>query len=76
LKAELISHFDGYIRVNPNDNITDTLDKIRSELEKSSQEEIEKQVYQRFDYIVCPACRDDVEKFLAPGPYSQTEERL
>jgi hypothetical protein len=67
LKAELISHFDGYIRVNPNDNIEETMDKINSELEKLNGDEIEKQVYQKFDYLVCPPCRDEVERFLEPG---------
>ncbi|OGC93756.1 MAG: hypothetical protein A2W25_06480 [candidate division Zixibacteria bacterium RBG_16_53_22] len=69
LKAELISHYDGYIRVNPNDSMTATLDKINSELSKLTEDEIERQVYRKFEYLVCPACRDEVEKFLL------TEER-
>ena len=69
LKAELISHFDGYIPANPKDTLTATLDKIHSELDKLTEDEIEKQVYQKFEYLVCPACRDEVEKFLL------TEER-
>jgi DNA-directed RNA polymerase subunit RPC12/RpoP len=66
LKAELISHFDGYIRVNPDDSITRMLEKINSEMESMTEDEIEKQVYQKFEYIICPACRDEVERFLQP----------
>ncbi len=76
LKAELISHFDGYIRVNPNESIEETIDKIHSKLEKINGDEIEKQVYQKFEYLVCPPCRDEVEKFLSPGPGGRPEEQL
>jgi hypothetical protein len=67
LKAELISNFDGYIRVKPDDSLSKTLDKIHSELEKMSESDIEKQVYQKFEYLVCPPCRDELENFLSPG---------
>jgi ribosomal protein S27E len=75
LKAELISHFDGYIRVNPNENLEQTVDKINSELEKLNEDDIEKQVYQKFEYLVCPTCRDEVETFLSTGGSGRPEEQ-
>jgi hypothetical protein len=69
LKAELISHYDGYIRVNPNNDIGQTLDKTNADLEGLTEEEIEKQVYQKFEYIICVSCRDEMERYLQAEEY-------
>jgi DNA-directed RNA polymerase subunit RPC12/RpoP len=66
LKAELTSHFDGYIGVNQRESLASILDKVNSQLEKLTEDEIENQVYRKFEYIVCPPCRDEVESFLRP----------
>ncbi len=64
LKAELVSHFDGYIDVSGKKGLGEIIDKINDDLSGLSEKEIEKQVYQKFEYIVCPVCRDEIEGFL------------
>jgi hypothetical protein len=63
LKAELISHFDGHIQES-RENLAELVEKIEQQMEKMTEEQLEKQVYQKFDYLVCPACRDEIERFL------------
>jgi len=63
LKAELISSFDGYI---PDDNIElgEKIREIEDEVERLSEEKLAEQVYKKFEYYVCPECRDDIDEFL------------
>jgi hypothetical protein len=63
LRAELISRFDGYIQDKGKD-LDETLEKIESDVAGMSEEELEKQVYQKIEYIVCSSCRDEIERFL------------
>jgi DNA-directed RNA polymerase subunit RPC12/RpoP len=65
LKAELISHFDGHIDVSGKKGLDEVIDKINEDLAGLAQKQIENQVYQKFEYIVCPSCRDEIENFLA-----------
>lgn len=65
LKAELISRFDGYIS-GKSGSLQETLDKLGAEIGDMSEKELGKQVYQKFEYIVCPSCRDDLERLLSP----------
>ena len=67
LKAELISEFDGYIYADEKINLKDFIDKVNLELEDRSPEEIEEQVYKKFEYLVCPGCRDELDRFLDIG---------
>jgi DNA-directed RNA polymerase subunit RPC12/RpoP len=64
IKAELISHFDGYIR-GSNKGLKELVGEIETLTENMTAEELEKQIYQKFEYIVCPSCRDEIEKFLS-----------
>ena len=64
LRAELVSAFDGYIYSNEKTDLKDLIDKLDIELEGQSPEEIEEQVYKKFEYLICPACRDKLDKFL------------
>jgi hypothetical protein len=64
LKAELVSAFDGYIYSNEKTDLKGLIDKVNNELEGQSPEEIEEQVYKKFEYLVCPACRDQLDKSL------------
>ena len=64
LKAELISHFDGYIDVSGKKGLKEIIDKINMDLSGLTKKQIEKQVYQKFEYIICPDCRDEIEAFL------------
>ena len=65
LKAELLSHFDGHIR-GGNKGLGELVEEIESLMKNMTEEELEKQIYQKFEYIVCPSCRDEIEHFLAP----------
>jgi DNA-directed RNA polymerase subunit RPC12/RpoP len=65
IKAELLSHFDGHIR-DSGESLAELVEKIERDMENVSEEQLEKQIYQKFDYIVCPACRDEIERFLQP----------
>lgn len=64
LKAELISAFDGYIYSDEKTDLRDFIDKVNIEVEGQSPEEIEEQIYKKFEYLVCVRCRDEVDKFL------------
>ncbi len=64
LKAELISYFDGHIDVSGKKGLEEVIDKINEDLAGLSEKQIQKQVYQKFEYIVCPVCRDEIEGFL------------
>ena len=67
LKAELISAFDGYICSDEKTDLKDFIDKVNVELEGQSPEEIEEQVYKKFGYLVCPGCRDELDRLLDAG---------
>ena len=62
MKAELVSHFDGYIESTK--DLSQTLSEINGELEKMTGDQIEKQIYQKFEYLVCQTCRDELARFL------------
>jgi hypothetical protein len=64
LKAELISAFDGYIYSDEKINLDDLIDRAALELEGQSPEEIEEQVYKKFEYLICAGCRDELDKLL------------
>jgi hypothetical protein len=64
MKAELISHFDGYIR-GGGKSLKELLEEIKIRTEDMTEEDLEKQIYQKFEYLVCPACRDEIERFLS-----------
>ncbi len=65
LKAELTSHFDGYITVS-REPLGDLVEEIEAQMEELSEEDLEKQIYQKFEYLVCPPCRDELARFLNP----------
>ena len=65
LKAELVSHFDGRIG-GSNKGLGELVEEIESLMKDMTEEQLQKQVYQKFEYIVCPSCRDEIERFLAP----------
>jgi hypothetical protein len=75
LKAELLSHFDGYLH-DSGDGLAELVSKIGTEMEQLTEEELEKQIYQRFDYIICPVCRDEIEHFLHPTENTTKEESV
>lgn len=63
VKAELISVFDGHI----NDRAADfekKLGEIEKELKDTPEKELEEQVYKKIEYLVCVACRDEIDEFL------------
>ena len=64
IKAELISHFDGYIAQNQKETMSEFLTRLDTDLEGLSEEQLEKQIYHKIEYIACPACRDEIEDFL------------
>ncbi len=64
LKAELISAFDGYIYSDEKTDLKDFIDKMSIELEGQTPEEIEEQVYKKFEYLVCAGCRDKLDGLL------------
>ena len=63
-KAELISSFDGHITSSQHESMSEILARLDSELDELSEEQIEKQIYHKIEYIVCPVCRDEIEKYL------------
>lgn len=63
MKAELISVFDGYINEGAGE-LDSKLTKIEKELEGVPEKKLEEQVYKRFEYLVCVACRDNIDNFL------------
>lgn len=65
LKAELVSEFDGYIYPDKKTDLKGFIEKINIELEGQSPEEIEEQIYKKFEYLVCVRCRDELDRFLA-----------
>ena len=64
LKAELISAFDGHIYSDEKTNLKDFIDKVKVELEGQSSEEIEEQIYKKYEFLVCAGCRDEFDKLL------------
>lgn len=64
LKAELISHFDGYLGYDDKRDLADKIAMLNKEMENMTEEDITKQVYEKFEYIVCPFCRDELAEFL------------
>jgi hypothetical protein len=64
LKAELISHFDGYLQIGNKDSLREIVQEIESKLKENSEEELEHRVYQKFEYLVCAECRDELAQFL------------
>ncbi len=64
LKAELISHFDGFLEYNDKRNLDEKLAELNAEMENMSEAEITKQVYEKFEYIICPSCRNEIAYFL------------
>ncbi len=65
LKAELISHFDGYI-ADSRETLGDLVEKIENQMLDLTEEDLEKQIYQKFEYLVCPSCRDELARLLNP----------
>jgi hypothetical protein len=64
IKAELISHFDGHIRGSGKE-LKELVAEIETLMENITEEELERQIYRKFEYLVCPACRDEIEHFLS-----------
>ncbi len=64
LRAELTSNFDGYIQYNDKTDLAAKIEELNTEMDNMSADEIEKQVYEKFEYIICPECRDEIAKFL------------
>ncbi len=64
LKAELVSTFDGYIYSDEKTNLKDFIEKVKDELEGQSPEEIEEQIYKKYEFLVCAGCRDEFDKLL------------
>ena len=64
LKAELISHFDGYMQFNKKEGLEAQIAQLNKEMENMSAEDIERHVYEKFEYIICPGCRDEILDFL------------
>jgi len=62
-RAELISAFDGYIYETPG-KIEDKLEKIEKATEGLSSEDLEEQVYKKYEYLVCAECRDILDDFI------------
>ena len=69
LKAELISDFDGYLSL-PYDEKKDYAQEIKDTVEASkgkSEKELEEEVYQKFEFLLCPDCRRRLVAFLRSG---------
>ncbi len=64
LKAELVSEFDGYIYPDEKTDLKEFIEKVNVELEGLSPEEIEEQIYKKFEYLVCAGCRDKIDGLL------------
>ncbi len=64
LKAELISAFDGHINFDEKTDLKNYIDTVNVELEGQSPEEIEEQIYKKFEYLVCTKCRDELDRLL------------
>jgi uncharacterized protein Yka (UPF0111/DUF47 family) len=67
LSAELISSFDGYIQVDEKENLAERIKEMEQEVDGLTEKEMEEQVYKKYDYYVCPACRDEIDTFLEMG---------
>jgi hypothetical protein len=65
LKAELVSEFNGHIYPDEKTDLKGFIEKVNIELEGLSPEEIEEQIYKKFEYLVCVKCRDKLDRFLA-----------
>ena len=66
LKAELISDFDGYLSV-PYDEKKDYAQEIKDTIEASkgkSEKELEEEVYQKFEFLLCVDCKKRLVSFL------------
>ena len=64
IKTELISHFDGHLAINQNESMSEMRSKLGSDLDGLTEEQLEKQIYYKIEYLVCPVCRDEIEKYL------------
>jgi ribosomal protein S27E len=73
LKAELLSHFDGYIQ-DSGKSLAELVEKIEQDMEQMTEEQLQTQVYQKFEYIVCPDCRNEIERFLNLSDGTKAEE--
>jgi hypothetical protein len=71
----LLSHFDGHIQ-DSGKSLAELVEKIEQETEQMTADQLEKQIYQKFDYIVCPVCRDEIEQFLNPANDTTEGESL
>jgi len=66
LKVELISDFDGYLSVPYNEKknyaqeIKDTVEALKGK----SGKELEEEVYQKFEFLLCPDCKRRLVSFL------------
>jgi hypothetical protein len=66
LRAELISDFDGYLSL-PYDEKKDYAQEIKDTVEASkgkSEKELEAEVYQKFEFLLCPDCKKRLVSFL------------
>jgi hypothetical protein len=64
LRAELISSFDGYIQFDETADMKEKIKEVEREVEGLTEKEMEEQIYKRFDYYICPVCRDEIDTFL------------
>ena len=65
LTAELASSFDGYI-IEGGNGFEERLEKIQSEVAGLNEEELQEQVYKKYEYLVCSGCRDEIDRLLKP----------
>jgi hypothetical protein len=69
LKAELVSDFDGYLSL-PYDEKKDYSQEIRDTVEAlkgKSEKELEEEVYQKLELLLCPDCKRKLISFLKSG---------
>jgi len=64
VKTELISHFDGHLSTSQHESMSEILAHLDSDLDGLTEDQLEKQIYHKIEYLACPVCRDEIEKFL------------
>lgn len=70
-QIRIFAGFDGILR-EPEGGVDRQLDQLLKQVERSNPEDLEKEVFQEFNFALCKSCRDRlVDEFEHPweGPF-------
>lgn len=57
VNIEVFAGFDGYL-IEPEEGLDEELKKLFEQIEGADPEELEKEVYEEFNLVLCKSCRD------------------